>query len=167
MRPAEDSFTDRVRLWLKHGLAMFLFLGILIGGGTAAFSLLAASIATLSNLSTTSHTVSINAVSLNNSAVSSNSTGQNVVTTWTPGASAPATPPPSQVTGSTSEAAWSGTNQTTGQSVIDQLNNQVDHMHSPLMGVVDSGGAAVGDRVQAAFGHVLAGFVRALFLEQN
>ncbi len=176
MRANEDSLTKQIRHGLKHGLAMFLFLGILLGGGTAAFSLLAASIATLSNLSSSSQTIHFTPSSAQSGVGQSG--GQTALPQ--PSSAVTAAQQPSagnagtgttrnttSLTAPTGESAWNGGNQTAGQSVINQLNNQVDHMHSPLMGVVDSGGVVVGDRVQAAFGHVLASFVKALFLEQN
>ncbi|WDL96325.1 hypothetical protein [Alicyclobacillus sp. ALC3] len=179
MTTNEDSLTKQIRHGLKHGLAMFLFLGILLGGGTAAFSLLAASIATLSNLSSNTQIVGVTPSAAQSSVGQSG--GQSSLTRTSSTVTAPpqgstgtatssnttSTGPGNSLPASTGESAWTGGNQTTGQSVINQLNNQVDHMHSPLMGVVDSGGVVVGDRVQAAFGHVLASFVKALFLEQN
>lgn len=171
-----ESVAARTQKALKHGLAMTLFLAILLGGGTAAFSLLAAGIATLSNLSPESQTVTVVSSSGNTTSQTGSQVGigQNSATTTTSttgtsqanSTSAYGAATATSGTGNTtSEAGWN--QQVTGQGVIDRLNNQLDHMHSPVVDMVDAGGVTIGNRVQSAFGHLLAGLVKTLFVEQN
>jgi hypothetical protein len=48
----------------------------------------------------------------------------------------------------------------------DALSQQLDRMQSPIGDAVDTGGVLLGNRVQDAFGNMLAGVLKTLFLER-
>lgn len=162
-----------VREQAKHALAMAMFLAVLIGGGAAAFSLLAAGISALSNVSAPvsapSAASGMSGAGLGTGSRSAATTGNNARQPQLFG-SAPTTGVPAADSGTrtgTGEQAWTGTTSTTGPTVIDQLNNDLNHMNSPIIGAIDTGGVTVGNRVQGAFGRFLAGLINTLFLEQS
>ncbi|MDQ0190491.1 hypothetical protein JI721_13755 [Alicyclobacillus cycloheptanicus] len=171
---------DWIRQMLKRALAMTLFLGVLIGGGAAAFSLLAAGISALSNATAQTQSQS-DAAQTTAAGSGSSTTGTAAPSAGSvaPSAGSAASPASSaaaddgQLYGDTGaygaygEAGWSESSAQPAPSVIDKLNNQLDHMSSPIMGAIDGGGITVGNRVQSAFGRMLAGVINTLFLEQN
>lgn len=167
MHRTSTSALQEAQKVAKRTLALMLFLGILLGGGTAAFSLLAAAIGALSNLSAYPQPVTVTVPATAPATTSGGAGGTpsvNLTTSENPSSSSANS---SSTAPGSGESGWNSTAPTTGTSAVNRLNNEISHMHSPIMGMVDSGGIAVGNKVQNAFGHVLSGLIKALFLEQK
>lgn len=137
-----------IRKKLRYFLALLLFLGILIGGSAAALAVLAAGISAISSPSRTISVSSSTTRTVQSTApkVSGQATNSSVITKPT-----------------TTSIVSSGAGHV---DFSQRLNNQIDHMHSPIGDAIDNGGVALGNQVQTIFGNVLSGVLKSLFLEQ-
>jgi hypothetical protein len=141
---------------MRQGLAAILFTLLLFGASAAALSALAAGITALSGMRGSAVVVagSTQQVSPTTSSTATESTG--VVSKSIPqGGSQPAS------------AGGSGPSEAAGGSYVDDLNRRLDHMQSPIGETLDSGGVALGAKVQQTFGRVLSGVLETLFFERN
>ena len=189
MNPVFQSLRETV----KHGLAIVLFILLLLGMMGAGLGIFSAGISALSTHQPpviTEPTVPALSSGTSGSGVSSSQTNQGQGTGSAglyPGASQGnqgASQPGFQgntsqgfgqsgTQGSTqgSGVGWSGPSQTVprslvGQDLASRMDRKLRDMQSPVTGRLDTGGVALGDQVQSAFGHFLSGLLQTLFVEQ-
>jgi hypothetical protein len=147
-----DSLVQ-LRRYLKHGLAAVIFTSMLLGGGAAALSILAAAITALSGVYRTQTAVPVERPVDPASGKSAPIDRSTVV----------ATPnQPSLVQGATS----SNSTVSSSSSGLDSAGDQVTPLESPLERSLNYGGMALGQQVHQTFGRILSGVLRTLFLDQ-
>ncbi len=147
-----DSFVQLKR-YIKRGVAAIVFTAMLLGGGAAALSVLAAAMTALSGVYSPRTAVPVNSVAVQVG-------GERVSTDRS--ASAPSSSQPSQVQAPTD----AGRQSVNSSSRLDGANEQVTVFDSPLERSLDHGGLALGKRVHQAFGRILSGVLQTLFLDQ-
>lgn len=74
---------------------------------------------------------------------------------------------PVAVVGNTQSGVSEPTVTLTGSSYVNALNHRLDHLESPIGHTLDSGGVALGEKVQKSFGRVLSGVLETLFFERG
>ncbi|MCL6443547.1 MAG: hypothetical protein K6T83_08855 [Alicyclobacillus sp.] len=155
-----------MRIWMKKGLATALFLLLLVGSGAAALSVLAAVVTGLSGatsqMSSRSLTHPANgAAATNNKSMSDYSTSDNAI-------SDVATSDKSTSASANREVAASPTPANDVLLANESLGtSSLDHMVSPVGEMLDSGGYALGSRLEQGFGSLLSGLLQTLFLERH
>ncbi|KPV38971.1 hypothetical protein [Alicyclobacillus ferrooxydans] len=197
MNPVFQSLRETV----KHGLAIVLFILLLLGMMGAGLGIFSAGISALSTHQPpviTEPTVPALSSGTSGSGVSSSQTSQGQGTgtaghypgasQGNQGASQPgfqgntrkgsgqsgtqsSTQGSTQGSTQSSGVGWSGPSQTVprslvGQDLASRMDRKLRDMQSPVTGRLDTGGVALGDQVQSAFGHFLSGLLQTLFVEQ-
>jgi hypothetical protein len=173
---------DDLLIELKHKakqcLAAVLFITLLIGASAAALTLLAAGISTLSS----SRTLSIAYPGGRNPATGADASATSALSNRTQGSDGYDNR--SQASLSTDESFTSDLGTGIGDSAntsnppsstssvpstnfADDINRKVEHMHSPIGEALNNGGVVLGDRIQHAFGNIVAGILQTLFLERD
>jgi hypothetical protein len=147
-----DSLVQ-LRRYLKRGLAAVVFTSMLLGGGAAALSVLAAAMTALSGVYHTQAAVPVE------------SPVEPVGGKSAPVDHSTAVASPSQpalVQGAVS----SGSTVPSSSSGSDATGDQVTPLESPLERSLNYGGMALGQQVHHTFGRILSGVLRTLFLDQ-
>jgi len=167
-----------IRRLAKRALAATLFILLLIGGGAAAFTALAAGISALSDAVIVNRPLALTTMAPDSSKVvqvplSPTPTSASTYngSSMPPTNSASANPAPTSADNSNMvnnpvlETPYSTTTGTV--TAADQWNYDLTHMHSPVGEAVDNGGFVLGQKVQQVFGGLLGGLLQTLFLEQS
>ncbi|MBX5436371.1 MAG: hypothetical protein IRZ33_04045 [Alicyclobacillaceae bacterium] len=156
--------------YLKRGLAMILFVLLLIGGGTSALMAVAAGVSALSRASAPQGVPTHTGAWLGGHAGDAGEAGTGGSPPGTSGTAGIDATPGEIGTSGTQSAAAAGQMQSgttiAAESWSDRINDRIDHMHSPLGAAIDSGGYVIGNRMEQAFGSLLAGVLQTLFLER-
>jgi hypothetical protein len=147
-----DSLVQ-LRRYVKRGLAAVVFTSMMLGGGAAALSILAAAMTALSGVYRTQAAVPVA------SPVDPASGKSGPIDHSTAVASSSQ---PSLVEG----AATSGSTAPGPSSGGDDTSDQVTPLESPLERSLNYGGMALGQQVHQTFGRILSGVLRTLFLDQ-
>lgn len=156
----EGSQMQDAKMWLQHiikrGIAIVLFVLLLVGATGAVLSAVAAGVTTLGNPRAQLYQSTPSATAQTPSQVvpTTTSTGQ------------PATQPAGQST-SQNTYPFSQTATQVSPSVVDKLNAKLRGMQSPVMARLDSGGVSLGEQVQNSFGQLLAGLLQTMFVERT
>ncbi|GMA52136.1 hypothetical protein GCM10025857_34930 [Alicyclobacillus contaminans] len=143
----------------KTGAAAALFIALMIGGCSAAFSMFAEAMRALSGW-TGSVPVS---VQHSDASTTGRTTSVLMGSEGTGGLAGGAAASGGDQGGG---GGLGGASVATAASAIDVLNERMDRMYSPVQHALDEGGVLLGDQVQQSFGQVLAGVLQTLFVEQ-
>ncbi|QQE77351.1 hypothetical protein [Alicyclobacillus sp. SO9] len=153
----------RVSEFAKKLVAAGLFLLLLTGGAAAVLSVLAAGLNTLS----TKPSLSAVHAATGPSGIAAGVSGTTGSNAQYPGSTG------NHVSQGQGQAGSGGTNSTSSgvgsashTGAVPSEQSQAVTMTSPVGQALDRGGVVVGEHVQQAFGNVLSGMIRILFLER-
>ncbi len=144
-----DHSVALIRFWLKRGLAMGLFIALLLGASATAFYALAAGITALSGFS----------ASAVNAAPTTFITPSAVPVTSVP-ATANNGGPAVSAANSTPVSQPSATSTATSALTTNLASNSVT-------AAIDGGGFVLGNRIEQSVGSVLGGVLSTLFLDRS
>jgi hypothetical protein len=134
-------------------LAAIVFTAMLLGGGAAALSILAAAMTALSGVYSTRTAVPVESPAVQPGSAETTVDHSAVVTSQNES---------SQVEGATNP----GSQSVNSSSGFNATNDETAAFDSPLEQSLDHGGLALGKRVHQTFGRILSGVLQTLFLDQ-
>jgi hypothetical protein len=141
---------EQFQHYIKRGLAMVLFMVLLVGASAAALAAFAASVTALSGLNHRDF-VSPSVAAAQTSPLSGASHSQSA-----PSSAKPLPTPPQPTSNMPARH----------ETFVNQLNQKLDHMHSPVGESLDSGGVVLGQQVERGFGNLMSGLLQTLFFER-
>jgi hypothetical protein len=144
--------------YIRIGVSGLVFVALLVGGGAAALSALAAGLNALSGggNAIAQQVASSPTVTQPQTAHTQKAQTQKAQTSDASSAAVTHRPVPSQSSG-----------ELTASGESTQSTSSDSGLTSPIGDAIDSGGVIIGNHVQSAFGHVLSHVLDVLFMEQQ